>query len=74
MESLYYSVVARSKLAARSRAAAGLRRSISRVPLLGNALVAAKRSAARLLLPHEFTWVQVESGLAKNLWSCWTWM
>lgn len=31
-------------------------------------MLAAKRSAARILLPSEFTWVQVESGLAQGLW------
>ena len=68
MKSLYYSVVARSKLAARSGPTASLRRLISRVPVLGSVLLAAKRSAAKFLLPGDLTWVQVESGLAKGLW------
>jgi FkbM family methyltransferase len=68
MKGLYYSVVARSKLVARSNSLAALRRALRRLPLLGGALLAAKRSAARVLLPGELTWVQVESGLAQGLW------
>src|SRR5580692_5885339 len=68
IKGLYYSVVARSKLAARSSTLATLQRALGRLPLAGRALLAAKRSAAKVLLPSELTWVQVESGLAQGLW------
>jgi FkbM family methyltransferase len=68
MKALYYSAVARTKLAARSRPFATLRSSLGRVPLLGSALLAAKRSAAKFFLPKALTWVQVETGLAQGLW------
>ena len=68
MKAVYYSAVARSKLAARSGALATLRRSLDRVPLLGSALHAVTRSATKLLLPNGLAWVQVESGLAQGLW------
>lgn len=68
MKALYHSAIARSKLAARGRSFSILRRSLGRVPLLGRALLAVKRSAVKVFLPKELTWVKVESGLAQGLW------
>jgi FkbM family methyltransferase len=68
VKALYYSAVARSKLAVNSRTVLGVRRAIDRLPLLGRAFLAIRRSAARLLLPKRLTWVQVEGGLAQDLW------
>jgi FkbM family methyltransferase len=67
MKAVYYSAIARSKLAAQRGSLARLRRSLTAVPLVGGALLAAKR-CAKLLLPGGLRWVQVESGLAQGLW------
>jgi len=68
MKAAYYSAIARSKLAAQSGSLARLRRSLAAVPLVGGALLAAKRCAKRLLLPAGPAWVQAQGGLAQGLW------
>lgn len=64
----YYSVLARLKLLARSDLLARHRRFAGRVPVLGAMGRTGKRWAARILLPKEPGWVQVQSGFAQGLW------
>lgn len=66
--SVYYSALARAKLALGSSALAPVGRLISRMSFVQRPLSRVKRWPARLLLPDQPRWVRVESGLAQGLW------
>jgi FkbM family methyltransferase len=68
MKPLYYSGLARAGLIVRSDTLAPLRRFLESGRLFPGFTRKARSCAAKILLPKNYEWVQVESGLAQGVW------